>query len=378
MSFSYQQSFHNDRTGQAPAAPSRAINDDNWRDHRQPSTTRQFAAPSAPRNFQRLEQRPASSVRRENTRPERQPASGPRGVDSWRPRRDNSRPTRDRSASPRPSPPPPAVERNVVPGSIMYLPRMVNESSCPNYSPELQKQSHVNEKAGNHPVLVWDVYDRSSDKEKIARCMPVTAFHSQAGGVEEKYSRGTHAWRHIVRYLPIEHGAGSSSSYNVPVLALADGKRMKIQSYVHLDHFYEVEAKFLDATNPCCAGLRLQANSLAMAVGKLQDFCDGRIWCQGLRPGAPKSPLHEGGYGRPTGLSEEANNWVTLGRQLEQLRLTMTGTEAVTGHEAERPNRTGARDRDAARWLLRYNSLVSEREALQSESADSAPQTPST
>lgn len=122
----------------------------------------------------------------------------------------------------------------------MFLPRRLNGQPCPKYSRVLQTQSHVNDKAGGHFALVWDVYERPEDRVAIARCLPMTSFGEL---VEDKYktSKGQNAWRSIVRYLPIDHHARTTSRLNMPVLRLQSGRSMRAQSYVHLDHFYEVE-----------------------------------------------------------------------------------------------------------------------------------------
>lgn len=226
---------------------------------------------------------------------------------------------------------------------------------CPHYSSELTKQPHVNKRAGGHPTLVWDVYQRHEGGEMIARCLPVTSFGTHGGSIEEKYdgsTSGRSAWKHIPRYLPIDHNGETGSKFNVPVLRLIDGRSMAKQSYVHLDHFYEVEARFLLEDKH--RGLRLEYESLCIAAGKLMDFCDGMIYRIRWAPGetAPKSPLDVayGGCGRPRDLGRPARALVSDGHMHEGHRLRETRTERVTGWEHSKP---APQDPRAPRWFPR-------------------------
>ena len=106
----------------------------------------------------------------------------------------------------------------------------------------LQQQPHVNDQVGRHPTMVWDVYVRE-DGEKIARCLQMTSFGKR--GVEGKYDK-PHVWATHCQYLPVGH-SGTKSRTNQSILELQDGEKMETQSYVHLDHFFEIEACYLVA-----------------------------------------------------------------------------------------------------------------------------------
>ena len=90
--------------------------------------------------------------------------------------------------------------------------------------------------------MVWDVYQRE-DGVKVARCLQMTSFGKR--GVEGKYDK-PHVWAFHCQYLPVGHG-GTKSRTNQPILELQDGEKMETQSYVHLDHFFEIEARYLVA-----------------------------------------------------------------------------------------------------------------------------------
>lgn len=253
----------------------------------------------------------------------------------------------------------------------MVLPSRAEGKDCPFYSDEFARQPHVNDRAGGHPALVWDMYVRA-DGEPIARCLPVTSLskNGRSGmSVEEKYDakNGGDAWRHIPRYLPIDHQDRTTSAFNQPVVRLqqpAGSSRrndMKCQSYIHLDHFYEVEARFLGAGS--FHGLRVETPSLAVVIGKLMDFCDGKIhWPKpsGSKPVVSPLLVDWGMCGRPRDLSAVVEQTIADGRMLEEMRLRETGTQYVTGRESAMPRR---QDPGHTRYIPRAWQAVQQRMA---------------
>lgn len=170
------------------------------------------------------------------------PASGGTITPSESPR--NSQPTRlalqqpspRRSASPAPS-------YYVKPGIIMNFPAHFKTGENSDSS-LLRGQPWVNKDAPGHPVLVWDTYRRGGEQgELIARCLPMTSFGGLS--IEEKYPYKS-VWKVHLRYVPImQKGVAAKSATNMPSLALADDESMSHQTYAHLDHFFEIEARHL-------------------------------------------------------------------------------------------------------------------------------------
>lgn len=200
-------------------------------------------------------------------------------------------------------------------------------------SKKLREQLWVNKHATGHPVLVWDTY--SSDGVQYARCLPMTSLTGKTP--EEKYP---YAWKHHVRYVPISHGGKvTNSRTHMPTLALAENGTMKQQTYIHLDHFFEIEVEHLiprgrrdDPSKP----LQLDDAALNVLVFKLGQFIQGDIW----RPapvGDIKSPLDyeslpDPKLGRPV-LKGKLAERALAGGKLEAARHEKAGTREWTGLE---------------------------------------------
>ncbi|KAM0711548.1 hypothetical protein Q7P35_000914 [Cladosporium inversicolor] len=234
----------------------------------------------------------------------------------------------------------------VVPGVIMSLPKgfVVGAQST---SRLLQDQTWVNERAAGHPVVVWDTYPRGG--ELIARCLPMTSFKSTR--VEEKYNTAR-VWRHWLEYVPIMQRQAVESDANMPLLALADGETMRQQTYVHLDHFFDIESSFLQVHGHNARfgrSMHLEDAALSVLVFKFHQFISGGI----ERPRASiRSPLDRYGAAAPVEklarpvLGQRAWERMREGRELETARHRDAGTREWTGHEREESPFKGEQEPD--------------------------------
>lgn len=243
-------------------------------------------------------------------------------------RLDISPPSRSVPATPQP--------HEVVAGIIMNFPRhfKIGERS---WSEKLRDQPWVNDSAPGHPVMVWDTYTKEG--VQYARCLPMTSLTGKTP--EQKYP---YAWQHHVRYVPISHGGKvANSRTNMPTLALRRNGTMEQQTYVHLDHFFEIEVEHLlprgrkdDPSKP----LQLDDDSLNVLVFKLGQFIRGKTW----RP-APnwkitspldwhqtKEPLRYPELGTPS-FDVELQRQALDGGKLEAARHKKAGTHEWTGFE---------------------------------------------
>lgn len=163
----------------------------------------------------------------------------------------------------------------------------------------VRHQAHINNErvqAGDHPTVVYATYEKNS--EVIARCLQVTSFTRPGSKgtvedkmtVEEKYP-GPRVWYMHLQYVPIMHKGEKGQTrplHNMPVLETVDDEPMKCQSYVHLDHYFEIEAKHLRVWKD--GPVKLKEEAMDVLMYKLQAFeedCTRR----NTGPGAPRSPL---------------------------------------------------------------------------------------
>lgn len=163
--------------------------------------------------------------------------------------------------------------------------------------------------------MVWDVYQRE-DGVKVARCLQMTSFGKR--GVEGKYDK-PHVWAFHCQYLPVGHG-GTKSRTNQPILELQDGEKMETQSYVHLDHFFEIEACYLVAWGrgryPVPMGLT--SGALDVLRAKLVQFANEGIFRKRNNSGPLRSPLDIPGL-KPQ-FSQEVQAAAARGRATEEIR----------------------------------------------------------
>lgn len=227
----------------------------------------------------------------------------------------------------------------VVPGAILNFPGVYNTFDATKKSSRLlQLQPWVNSNAANHPTLVWKTYE--SDGETIACCLQITSFDGNT--IETKYPDGRgNAWRYHSQYVPIAH-QGTISRANMPILQLEDGEMMGKQSYVHLDHYFEIEARLLWRLVP---KKHLASDSLAVVVSLLRQFVQGDIWRQPRGPHEKvRSPLDFRAQNKLHGerlaltipkVNAEVDLW-QQGEQLERQRTREEGT-MITGTEPTQP-----------------------------------------
>jgi hypothetical protein len=219
----------------------------------------------------------------------------------------------------------------VIPGIIMHLPGdMKTGKGSP--SQLFRNQEWVNKAATQHPVLVWDTYINEKG-EQIARCLQMTSFGNKS--IEEKYNMGWNAWRFHCQYVPIQQGQMASQSVtNMPSLELEGGNSMSKGTYVHLDHYFDIEARFLEAFPKGSTPPQLTRAALCVVIFKLEQFFQEKIYRARYDPkkrGSVKSPmdLHVG----KIELGREALEKAREGMALESAR----GAYVYTGLENRGP-----------------------------------------
>jgi hypothetical protein len=118
--------------------------------------------------------------------------------------------------------------------------------------------------------MVWDTYSRNG--EDYARCLPMTSLNGKSA--EGKYPE---AWRHHLRYVPISQGGKiTESRTNMPTLTLAGNGTMDQQTYVHLDHFFDIEVRYLRFRGRD-ASLQLDDDALSVLMFKFRQFVRGEV-----------------------------------------------------------------------------------------------------
>jgi hypothetical protein len=199
-------------------------------------------------------------------------------------------------------------------------------------SERLRRQPWVNERAPNHFVVVWDVYVENG--EPIVRCLQMTSFEGHL--VERKYPYvNGNAWRFRLQYVPIQQGrAPTASSVNMPSLELEGGMSMPKQTYAHLDHYFDIEAKFLERRG----GRRLTQRTLCVLTYKLEEWIDERIWRKMPREKSDDiwSPLD---YGFKPRFRGEVLSRADRGCEEEAHRLDAKELHRWTGNESYHPAR---------------------------------------
>ncbi|KAK6429284.1 hypothetical protein LTR95_014569 [Oleoguttula sp. CCFEE 5521] len=147
---------------------------------------------------------------------------------------------------------------SIVPGRLYQLGELDREHGMVNgvWDPDsiLWKQDHINNKAGNHILMVWDTRVDEYSGRKVARCLQLTSF----GDHERKYSADAQkhltieqkytgkSWFYHLQYLAIEHRPMSNVPHNMPVLKfIEEDPLLDHQTYVHLDHFLEIDVEHL-------------------------------------------------------------------------------------------------------------------------------------
>ena len=301
---------------------------------------RQYDAPSG-RNYERRSDSYRPSSRYQPSRSASPPDSNV-GTKTLESRRD-SRIDLQQPSWGAPAALPASQPHQVVPGIIMFVP---NDLKVKDASPSrlLRQQPWVNDRATGHPVAVWDTYEHGG--ELIARCLPLTSFTETR--VEDKYV--SRAWKHWLEYVPIKHqGVAVASDANMPSLALADGESMSKLTYVHLDHFFDIEARFLDLSSRNTRyGMHLEDAALSVLVFKFHQFISGEIKRPSAKVVSPldsyddKAPVEELARPKLNHPAEQAR--VNVGRELEAARHRAAGTREWTGKEPLGPHQQAQQD----------------------------------
>jgi hypothetical protein len=236
---------------------SRSPRSDNWRRRSGAGSGERQAEPAD------LSVKPSSRATQLSTPPSRGQYRAPRSP----PRHDSSQGPRHRTTQ---LPTPPWQSNGIRAGDVVWLPSMATGDHSP--SERLRRQPWLNHRAPNHFVVVWDVYVENG--EPIARCLQMTSFEGKLVETKYPYVNGN-AWKFRLQYVPIQQGrAPTASSVNMPSLELEDGMSMPKQTYAHLDHYFDIEAKFLERRG----GRRLTQRTLCVLTYKLEEWIDERIW----------------------------------------------------------------------------------------------------
>jgi hypothetical protein len=296
---------------------SRSPSSDNWRRRSGAGSGERQAEPAD------LSVKPSSRATQLSTPPSQGEYRSPRSP----PRHDSSQEPRHRTTQ---LPSRPAQSNGFCAGDIVWLPRMATGDHSP--SKFLRRQPWVNERAPNHFVLVWDVYVENG--EPIVRCLQMTSFSQTM--VEGKYPDvNGNAWRFRLQYVPVQQGlTPTASSVNMPSLELEGGMSMPKQTYAHLDHYFDIEAKFLRPRG----GLRLTQRTLCVLTYKLEEWIDERIWRKMPRKGSDDlwSPLD---YGFRPRFRGEVLSRADRGYEEEVERLDSKTLHRWTGKESFHPAR---------------------------------------
>lgn len=193
----------------------------------------------------------------------------------------------------------------------------------------------MNEDAVRHPALIWDLYTDEND-EKIARCLQMTSFDGST--IERKYNKGPNAWKMHVQYVPVQQGPLPTwSPTNMPSLKLKNNQSMEKQTYAHIDHYYDIEARFLERYNSR-APKRLTYESLKVVTFKLDQFIHDELYRRLPNGSANEvvSPLDRPGVPRLQ-LGFDARERADDGWRIERDRYRRNDLQRWTGFEDYAP-----------------------------------------
>jgi hypothetical protein len=143
------------------------------------------------------------------------------------------------------------------------------------------------------------------------------------------------AWKYHCQYLPVKQCETTRSRTNQLFLELQGGKKMASQSYVHLDHFFEIEARYLvswSIDRRSSAPVGPTADSLDVLRAKLMQFASGGVFRKASA--TIPSPLDKK-RGLPA-CSKEVQLSITRGQTSEETRrraLATMGMRIWTGLE---------------------------------------------
>ncbi|KAI6899679.1 hypothetical protein KC318_g9173 [Hortaea werneckii] len=141
-------------------------------------------------------------------------------------------------------------------------------------------QPWVNTGATDHPLFI--VGRKTNGNVTVCQ---VTSFGGER--IQTKIPREDHIGRRLA--LAIQFRDETTAHNNLPILQLKRGK-MKKQSYVKLEHFFEIEPTNLKVY--CRNGICLDQSSLEVLHQHMRDVLSGKTPHMPRKPTVPFSPLH--------------------------------------------------------------------------------------
>ncbi|KAI7237707.1 hypothetical protein KC330_g2995 [Hortaea werneckii] len=141
-------------------------------------------------------------------------------------------------------------------------------------------QPWVNAGATDHPLLI--VGRKTNGNVTVCQ---VTSFGGER--IQTKIPREDRIGRRLA--LAIQFRNETTAHNNLPILQLKRGKMMK-QSYVKLEHFFEIEPTNLKVY--CRNGICLDQPSLDVLHQHMRDVLSGKTPHMPRKPTVPFSPLH--------------------------------------------------------------------------------------
>ncbi|KAK6421997.1 hypothetical protein LTR95_016744 [Oleoguttula sp. CCFEE 5521] len=229
---------------------------------------------------------------------------------------------------------------SIVPGRLYQMGRLDRAHSKVNgvRDPDsiLWTQRHVNNDVGEHIVMLTSFGDSK---------MKYSGDANQHLTIEQKYYGRT--WKYHMQYLTIEHSSRSSVPHDMPILTFKNGDAfLQHQTYVHLDHFFEIEIDHLSRQRDKYVR-EFDDRSFCVLMHRLDRFVH-KSW------GAQQTRRGDGSFvASPLDLDEdgpEFSPWITecskYGRVVEEERFARHGGRFWTGIEPEHryynPNKPNA------------------------------------
>ncbi|RMX82040.1 hypothetical protein D0869_06353 [Hortaea werneckii] len=141
-------------------------------------------------------------------------------------------------------------------------------------------QPWINAGATDHPLFI--VGRKTNGNVTVCQ---VTSFGGER--IQTKIPREDHIGRRLA--LAIQFRNETTAHNNLPILQLKRGKMMK-QSYLKLEHFFEIEPTNLKVY--CRNGICLDQPSLDVLHQHMRDVLSGKTPHMPRKPTVPFSPLH--------------------------------------------------------------------------------------
>jgi hypothetical protein len=161
----------------------------------------------------------------------------------------------------------------------------------------VHQQEHLNPGFAGHSTLIIEL----SDNGRMARCLQSTSFSKtvtlEDGTIGKRHQTAmekfpaSHTTSNILRsqHLPVSSNYTSVSHDNLPLLKLQYGVDMSAQSFVKLDHYFEIETSLLIRWSQI--RYALTEDSLCGLMHYFQSFISGNTDRVAWILGRPMSPL---------------------------------------------------------------------------------------